>query len=98
MIVKKSVLEATCEKCGIVYCDCNVVIDDDGKKWILCHRCTEGLESKIFTNAEHIALSKRLNGDKRDPTSIYASRVKPKLKEMFEVWFKKKDEIEKLLE
>ena len=41
MIIKKSVLESTCEKCGRLYRDCNIVIDDDGKKQILCNICTK---------------------------------------------------------
>lgn len=54
-------------------------------------------KSRIFTDAERIALSKRLEGDKTDPTSIYSNRVKPKIKELFEVWFPKKKLLEKLL-
>lgn len=53
-------------------------------------------KSMIFTEAEQDALNKRLNGSKADPTGIYSARVKPKIKELLEVWFPKKKELEKL--
>lgn len=52
--------------------------------------------SKLFTDAELNALDKRLEGDKKDDTGIYASRVKPKVKELLEVWIPRKKELEKL--
>lgn len=54
------------------------------------------MESKIFTEAEQDALDKRLEGDKKDDTGIYSSRVKPKIKELLEVWMPRKKELEKL--
>lgn len=54
-------------------------------------------KSKIFTDAELKALNKRMKGDKSDPTSIYANRIKPKIDELLNVWFKKRKELEKLL-
>lgn len=54
-------------------------------------------KSKIFTDAELKALNKRMQGDKSDPTSIYANRIKPKIDELLNVWFKKRKELEKLL-
>jgi len=50
--------------------------------------------SKIFTTAELKALNDRLEGKKADPTGIYSSRVKPKLKEILE-W--NKNTIKRLL-
>jgi len=50
----------------------------------------------LFTPAEEKALERRLEGDKADPTGIYAARVKPKIKELL-LWFKKKRELERLL-
>lgn len=52
-------------------------------------------QSKIFTGAELKSLNKRLAGSKKDPTGIYASRVKPKLLELLE-WFKIKGKLLKL--
>ena len=54
-------------------------------------------ESKLFTKAELDSLNKRLDGSKKDPTGIFASRVKPKLIELIE-WFKIKAKIKKLLD
>ena len=34
---------------------------------------------------------------KKDNNGIYASRVKPKIKELLEVWFPKKKELSKLV-
>lgn len=53
-------------------------------------------ESKIFTEAELKALDKRIAGNKKDPTGIYANRVKPKLVEILE-WCKKARIIRRLL-
>lgn len=52
----------------------------------------------IFTKAEQGALNKRLCGSKDDKNGIYASRVKPKIKELLEVWFPKKKELSKLIQ
>lgn len=40
------------------------------------------MKSSIFTEAEFIAIQKRLAGDNSDPTGIYANRVRPKLLEI----------------
>jgi hypothetical protein len=53
------------------------------------------MKSRIFTKAEIEALERRFKGEKKDPTGIYASRVKPKLIEILEVWFPKKNRIKK---
>lgn len=50
--------------------------------------------SHIFTTAELKALKEREAGKKADPTGIYASRVKPKLKEIL-TW--NKNTIKRLL-
>ncbi len=52
----------------------------------------------IFTKAEQDALRKRLDGSKEDKNGIYASRVKPKIKELLEVWFPKKKELKKIVQ
>ncbi len=56
------------------------------------------MKSRIFTDAEQEALNKRLTGSKEDANGIYASRVKPKVKELLEVWFLKKKELEKIVQ
>lgn len=53
--------------------------------------------SKIFTIAEKIALSKRIMGDKKDPTGIYSSRVKPKITEIIEVWLPQRKILKSLI-
>lgn len=53
-------------------------------------------ESRLFTEAELKSLNDRLEGSKKDPTGIFASRVKPKLIELME-WFKSKGKIKKIL-
>ena len=55
-------------------------------------------KSKIFTDAEYAALQARMNGDKKDKMGIYASRVKPKLHEMLDVWMLKRDELKGLVD
>jgi len=55
------------------------------------------MQSKIFTEAELKALEKRIKGNKKDKTGIYSKRVKPKIIEILEVWFKKKKELKKTL-
>lgn len=51
----------------------------------------------IFTDAENKALQSRLSGSKEDSNGMYANRVKPKIKELLDVWFPKKKELEKLI-
>jgi len=40
------------------------------------------MESLIFTHAEMEAITQRLKGNYKDPTGIYAARVRAKLKEI----------------
>lgn len=54
-------------------------------------------ESKIFTHTEMVVIDNRMKGIKSDPTGIFSGRIKPKIKEILDVWFKKKDELESLL-
>ncbi len=54
------------------------------------------MKSKIFTEAELKALEERIKGKKKDTTGIYSNRVKPKIKELLDVWFKRKRELKKL--
>lgn len=56
------------------------------------------MQSKIFTNAELEALEERKKENKKDPTGIFAGRVKPKIIEIFEHWFPQKKQLKKLIE
>ena len=57
------------------------------------------MESKLFTEAEIKALEKKLkNKSFKDTTGIYYGRVRPKLRELFDYWFKKRKELVKLIE
>jgi hypothetical protein len=53
--------------------------------------------SRIFTNAELKSIEERQKGNKRDNTGIFSARVKPKIIELFEVWFPKKRQLKKLI-
>jgi len=56
------------------------------------------MESKIFTQAEHKFLNKRLKGKKVwDTTGIFSRRIKPKTVEMLEHWFPQKKQLQKLV-
>lgn len=54
--------------------------------------------SKIFTDAEVESLNKRLSGSKDDKTGIFSARVKPKIKEILDVWLPKKKQLQKAIE
>ena len=54
-------------------------------------------QSKIFTTTELKSLDDRLKGSKKDKTGIFASRIKPKIKELLETWFPKKKELKKVM-
>lgn len=53
--------------------------------------------SKIFTQAELKSLNQRLKGNRKDSTGIFSGRVRPKILELFG-WFKRKKELEKVIE
>lgn len=71
----------------------------DCPEGVICTSCmSDGTtDSKIFTQCEYKALMRRLSGGKLDKTGIYSKRVKPKIKELIHVWFKKKKKLEMLL-
>jgi hypothetical protein len=54
------------------------------------------MPSNLFTPTELKALNQRLKGSKKDPTGIYAARVKPKIIELLS-WIKRKKELERLI-
>ena len=53
--------------------------------------------SKIFTKAELKEINRRLDGSKNDPTGIFYGRIKPKIKELLEIWIPKKSLLKKLI-
>lgn len=63
----------------------------------ICKMDDEIMNSKIFTETEHNCLKERLTGSKKDTTGIFSARVKPKLIEMFEYWFPKREQLIKLI-
>ena len=52
--------------------------------------------STIFTQAELKELESRSKGSRKDYTGIFASRVKPKIIELFH-WFRQKDKLAELI-
>jgi hypothetical protein len=53
--------------------------------------------SKIFTNLELKTIEERKAGDKSDKMGLFHNRIKPKITELLEVWFNKKQELEELV-
>lgn len=54
--------------------------------------------SKVFTKAEMKALLKRIRGSKEDKTGIFAGRIKIKIKEILNHWFKFKSTLRSIIE
>ena len=54
------------------------------------------MQSRIFTKYELKSLNERFKGSRKDPYGTFASRVKPKIKELLE-WFKLRKKLEKLV-
>ena len=55
-------------------------------------------KSRIFGNKELQMLEKRISGDKKDPTGLWSSKVKPKVKELVDDWIPRKKELKKSIE
>lgn len=55
------------------------------------------MTSKIFTTGELAELERREKGNKADKQGLFSSRIKPKIKELLQVWFPKKTMLEKLI-
>jgi hypothetical protein len=53
--------------------------------------------SGIFKPYELQDIERRKNGDLSDKNGTFSSRVKPKFKELLEVWFPKKRELKRLI-
>lgn len=55
------------------------------------------MTSTIFTEAELEAIKSREKGNKKDNTGIFSSRVRPKIEELLNTWFPKKQELTRLI-
>lgn len=55
-------------------------------------------KSDIFPDKEYRIIQERLSGEFTDKTGIFSSRVRPKLIEMFEVWFMQRKKLLKMVE
>ncbi len=55
-------------------------------------------KSYIFSDYELKVLNQRLKGDKTDRTGVFLTRIKPKIKELFEVWCDRKKELKELIQ
>jgi hypothetical protein len=54
-------------------------------------------KSKIFGNKQLALLEERVKGSKDDPTGQFQLQVVPKIKEMLDLWFPRKTELEECL-
>lgn len=55
------------------------------------------MNSKIFTQAELKEIDRQKKKDYSDKFGLFSGRIKPKIKEMLEVWFPKKKELKRLI-
>lgn len=53
--------------------------------------------SLIFTEAELEAIKLREKGNKKDSTGIFSNRIRPKIEELLNNWFPKKQELTRLI-
>jgi len=53
--------------------------------------------SKLFGEKELILLEKRLKGDKKDPTGLWARKVKPKVIELVNEWIPRQKQLNKII-
>lgn len=54
-------------------------------------------KSTIFTEAELKAMDKRLSGVGKDPSGVFSKRVKAKVIELLNIWFKEESVLKELL-
>lgn len=54
-------------------------------------------KSRIFTNRELQEITIFQDGNRKDKNGIFCSKVRPKIKELFDVWFPKKKELQQLI-
>ena len=55
-------------------------------------------QSKLFGEKELALLERRLKGDKKDPTGLWARKVKPKVIEIINQWVPRQKQLKKILE
>lgn len=56
------------------------------------------MKSRLFTDAEMAEIDRQSQGDHTDKTGIYASRVRPKIRELLDVWLPKVADLVRLEE
>ena len=54
--------------------------------------------SKIFGDKQLNLIEKRIKGDKKDRSGAWAGKIKPKIKEIVDIWLPRKKELMKLVE
>ena len=54
-------------------------------------------KSKLFGDKELSLLEKRIKGDKKDPTGLWARKVKPKVTELVNDWIPRKKDLKKTI-
>lgn len=52
--------------------------------------------SKIFTNSELAEMERQKSGDRSDKYGLFHNRVRPKIRELLNVWFPKANELAEL--
>lgn len=55
-------------------------------------------KSRLFGDKELLLLEQRIKGSKRDDTGLWSRKVKPKVKELVDVWLPRKKELLKTVE
>ena len=54
-------------------------------------------KSRLFGDKELALLEQRIKGSKKDKTGLWSRKVKPKVKELVDVWLPRKKELKKTL-
>ena len=54
-------------------------------------------KSRLFTDAEYDLMKSFDKGRRKDPTGLMAGRIRPKIKEMLDVWFPLKKNLRRYL-
>jgi len=55
-------------------------------------------KSKLFGERELELLEARIKGSKRDDTGLWSRKVKPKVKELVDVWLPRRKELKRTIE
>jgi len=55
-------------------------------------------KSKIFGDKELILLEKHIAGSRKDDTGLWCRKIKPKVKELVDVWLPRRKELKRTIE